>query len=378
MTDNQGRVRVAMLGLGGIAQSVHLPLLQRNRENIDVVALVDLSRAQLERFGPRYGIDPAHCYTHVSQLTDDIDNGNLEIDAAIIATGGTHVDDVAALGSRGVKVLVEKPLGYSHQELDRLDQALAKAGHQPTEAFRVGYMKEHDPASIKAKELIAETDVRAIHVTILHPADGRQLEFARLAPRSDDLPSELLSELGAVMADDVASMIGDVDETAQKYFTNVFLGSIIHDIALTRFLGHPIDTVTDVVLSGDAFPGSITAHGKTTTGVPWFLSWHFIDDYPVYRETLEYHHNTGSIELEFATPYILQAPTKLTVTSGGDDLSVSDQLLTWPQSESFEQEHRRLIALVSGKPEEGSCLDEARDDLEVAHKMWRAAHRTDS
>lgn len=365
-------VSVALLGLGGIAQSVHLPLLQRSRETFDVVSLVDLSISQLNRFSTRYGVDRGQCFTTVDELVSAIENG-LKVDAAIIATGGTHVDDVAALASRGVCILAEKPLGYSIRELDRLAESLKAVGRTPEEALRIGYMKEYDPASVRAKDELESSSVRAIHVTVLHPADERQLRFARLAPRVDDVQADVAARLHDHFNDDVSSMIDTNDEMSRKYFTNVFLGSIIHDIALLRYLGHPIGTVDAVRLSGDAFPGSITAHGLTRTGVPWILSWHFIDQYPVYREILEFHHETGTIELEFPTPYILQAPTTLKISAGSPDLSVTQQTLTWPQSESFENEHLALGALVTGNSLPGSTLQEGYDDLVVAHQLWSRA-----
>ena len=60
--------RVALIGLGGIAQSVHLPVIQRNRAEVDLAAVVELSPSRLTTFGERYGVPQEGRFTSLDAL----------------------------------------------------------------------------------------------------------------------------------------------------------------------------------------------------------------------------------------------------------------------------------------------------------------------
>lgn len=69
---------------------------------------------------------------------------------------------------------------------------------------------------------------------------------------------------------------------------------------------------------------------------------------------------------------MLNAPTVLRVSAGGDRLisQVSEQ--TWPQEEAFERELHCLLDLASGGTPDGSSIRAARHDLASAQALWRA------
>ena len=364
--------RLAVVGLGGISQSVHLPVIQRNRADVDLVALVELSRARLDTIAERYGVPAEGRFTSLDDLVAAIDSGDLAVDAAIIATGGGHTDEALALVRAGVKVLVEKPLGWSGRDLDTLENGFTEIGRSPEEWLRIGYMKEHDPAVAAAKALLADVTPREVRVEVLHPADGAQLQFAHLEAASDDVDPVTLAALSTRSQRSIDEAIPTADDTLRKLWTNVLLGSIVHDIALTRHLGLGLTDVIHARRVGDQFPGSVFAVGTTGNGVAWNLGWHFIADYPEYRETITVHHDKGTIELRFATPYVLNAPTVLRVSTGDDQLNSQVSEQTWPQEEAFERELRSLLTLASGGTPDGSSIRAARQDLASAQALWRA------
>lgn len=366
------RPRIAVIGLGAIAQSVHLPLIQRNRADVDLVALVELSPTRLDTLGDRYGVPINGRFTRLDTLLSAIDAGAVRLDAAIIATGGGHTEEALDLIRAGVRVLVEKPLGWSTQDLDALEDGLADLGIDAGNVLRIGYMKEYDPAVAAAKSLLADVTVREVRIEVLHPADGTQLRFARLEPASDDADPAALAAIAARGQHSISEAIGTDDTTLRQLWSNVILGSIIHDIALTRHLGLGLDKVIHARRQGDLFPGSVFGVGLTADQLPWNLGWHFLSDYPEYCETLTVHHERGTVQLQFATPYILNAPTVLRVCDGGDQLTSQVALRTWPQEEAFERELHGLLSLAAGAPTEGSTLHDARRDLASAQALWRA------
>ena len=53
------RVRVGVVGLGAVAQAVHLPLLDRLGDRFEISAIADLSPSLVETIGERYRVPAA-------------------------------------------------------------------------------------------------------------------------------------------------------------------------------------------------------------------------------------------------------------------------------------------------------------------------------
>lgn len=356
--------KIAVIGLGGIAQSVHLPVLTRLHDRAEIAALVDLSAKRVADIRASYGTG-IQGFTSVDDLLQARQNG-LEIDGALLATAGSHARDAARLTEAGVPVLVEKPLGYSHPELDQIS-------HQ--ESMRIGYMKEYDPAARVAREELSGLQIRAIEVEVLHPADQAQLAFANLRSATSDVDRQILDQANEPLQSALISVLGeDIYREHQgdldRLYPNVILGSIVHDIALLRYLVGGIGTVDSACHYGPEFPGSLAFSGELAqVDAPWFLNWHFIADYPRYRETITIHHETGTLQLVFDVPYLLNVATELNTWGREGSLGVNRRQRTWPQAEAFETEWREFLDLIDGEAHPGSSLPEARLDLDVAGRM---------
>ena len=365
--------RIAVVGAGGIAQAVHLPILQRNRGRAALVALVELSPHRRNLVAGRYGIPDAARFATTTELVAAIGSGAIAVDAAILATSGLHCADVTALLGAGLTVLSEKPLAYSLSELDDLERFAEVRGIDLAGRLRIGYMKEYDPAVVEARQLLKKLSVRAVTIEVLHPADDRQLEFARLLPAETDLPQEAITAAGTRMAAVLTEALGAAPEDLRRTYSSVVLGSIVHDIALLRTLGFALETVTQATRWTDSFPGSITATGTTSGGtVPWQLGWHFIGGYPEYAETVTFHHEAGTLQLQFPTPYLLNAPTRLRTEAASSRLGRTSTDQLWPQEEAFERELFALLDLAEGRAAPGSSVGEARADLITAQLLHQA------
>lgn len=365
---------VAVIGLGAISQSVHLPLLRRNAEQFDIVALVDLSSERVADMAARYGVSESNRFGTVDALTAAVRSGALHVDAAILATTGSHAGDVLRLVRAGIRVLAEKPLAYSIAELDGLKTHAAQAGIDLRDWVRVGYMKEYDAASRRAKELLADVSLRAVSVEVLHPLDGSQLEFARLAAPTADVTREMLAPILSATGVVVDSAVGaDLPVELRTLYTNVVLGSIVHDIGLLRMLVGGLGDVHMAQHWGSKMPGSVHAQGTLAReSTPWSVDWHYIAAYPDYRETVTFHHETGTIELVFGVPYVTNLPTVLRVTENDQRPGIRVTESRWMQQEAFENELFALAALVRGERPEGASVDESIADVRVGQRIIRA------
>jgi predicted dehydrogenase len=120
---DNGEVRIGVLGLGAIAQVVHLPILTQ-LPNARVVAVSDADGPKAASLASRFGID------RVYDNDDDIFRAD-DIDGLVICTP-SHLHEqqaIAALES-GKHVLVEKPLALGADEARRVVDAAEKAGRK--------------------------------------------------------------------------------------------------------------------------------------------------------------------------------------------------------------------------------------------------------
>lgn len=357
-------VRVGVVGLGGIAQTAHLPLLRRRWDLFDVTAVADLSQDRCDTVGASLGVPPERRF---ADLVTMLDSG--AVDAVVLLTGGSHGPETLECVRRGIPVLCEKPLAFTVAEADAIAEAEAQ---QSRPLVLVGYMKEYDDAVVRAAAAIPTTGIRAVDVEVLHPADGAQLAFANLLPAPADVDPTRLATLTDQTAQVVDAALGTkAPAMLRTLYTNVLLGSIVHDVSLLRHLLGGIDTVDGARhWPPEVMPGSIELSGTIADGARLHIGWHFIPDYPAYRETVTIHHASGSVQLVFAVPYVLNLPTELTVVSStgtGEERATSRA-----STEAFENEIVAFHAMVVHKVAPSSGVAQGRADIVTGQQMAQA------
>ncbi|UUL76970.1 TIM barrel protein [Pseudarthrobacter sp. Fe7] len=358
-------LRIGVVGLGAVAQSVHLPLIKRRWDLFDLAAVADLSPTLLAQVGAQYGVPSEHQHQNLADMLD-----GEELDAVVLLTSGSHGGAALQCIEAGVAVFCEKPLAFSLAEI----QLLRKAEHgQGRPMLLLGYMKEYDPAVLTLKErLPGMKDMRFLNVEVLHPAGSAQLAFANLRPGARDIPAEVLSKLVASDAAKLDAALGqDSPELLRRLYSGVILGSLIHDIALVRSLVGPLQKVDAVHYWAEQDePGSIEISATAADGVRVHFNWHYLADYPVYRETVTVHHTTGSAKLEFGVPYLLNAPTTLQMTEKAG-AGVSDSV-TRDVTEAFEQELVAFHRMADSGEAPPTGIGEGEADVRVAQLIAAA------
>lgn len=113
-------LRVGLLGVGSIAQTVHLPVLA-TLPDVDITAVGDVARATADAIASRFEIPRVH------RSDDDLLN-DPELDAVLICTPN-HLHEAQAVTAlqAGKHVLVERPLAFTAKGAERVVKAAAKA-----------------------------------------------------------------------------------------------------------------------------------------------------------------------------------------------------------------------------------------------------------
>lgn len=357
-------IRIGVAGLGAVAQSVHLPLIRRRWDLFELVAVADLSPSQATDIGRQFGLEAEHCHGNLSDMLDAE-----ELDGVLLLTSGSHGAPVLECISRGVAVFCEKPLALSLGEIDAI-QSAEKEADRPL--LLLAYMKEYDPAVVRLRrQLPPMADIRYVNVEVLHPSGSSQLDFARLRPPAADVDPRALAALRGADDAAVSKVLGETAPPAlRNLYSGVILGSLIHDISLIRCLFGAISGIDAVeVWAEQDNPGSIEVSGTLSANARLHMHWHYLENYPRYRETVTIHHTTGSFELEFTVPYLLNAPTQLRIvqSDGRSEATSTVRDVT----EAFELELEAFHAMVQDciAPPTGST--EGRQDLVTGQSIAR-------
>jgi predicted dehydrogenase len=334
-----------VIGLGAVAQAVHLPLLAKHPGRFRPTALCDLSPSTCARLGDRLGIDESRRFEAAAELI-----GADDLDAVAILTSGSHGELATAAARAGLAIFCEKPLAYTLAELEEL------AALEPR--LMLGYMKLYDPAVERARALLADRPApRAIDVTVLHPPDAPQLAHAALPARPTDLDEAMLDALNVADAALLERALGSVPEEISQLYGGAILGSIVHELAVIRYLaGGPL-----TVEFADAWERSIALDGRLPSGARVSIRWHYLERYPAYREEIRVHDEAGTIALAFPAPYLLHAPTVLTVVDAdGEGERRSESRWT---AEAFERQWLAFADFVQGGAAPRAGIAEGREDV---------------
>ncbi|MFA5805482.1 MAG: Gfo/Idh/MocA family oxidoreductase [Melioribacteraceae bacterium] len=137
------KTKVAVIGLGGIAQLVHLPILSKLM-NVQISAVADIKKNQLNSVSEKFNIEKH--YTDYKEMLD-----KEEIEAVIIATPtNTHLEIALDCLKANKHILIEKPIARNVSEAKQINAASKKYKKQ----VMVGMNLRYRPDAMLMKSLV--------------------------------------------------------------------------------------------------------------------------------------------------------------------------------------------------------------------------------
>jgi predicted dehydrogenase len=115
------KLRVGLLGVGAIAQVVHLPVLSQLRD-VELVGVGDADQPRARAIASRFGIPRVFARDEDAFAADDLD--------AIIICTPTHLHEAQSIAALqgGKHVLIEKPLAPTPEAVERVLRVAEEAG----------------------------------------------------------------------------------------------------------------------------------------------------------------------------------------------------------------------------------------------------------
>jgi predicted dehydrogenase len=348
------RLSIGVIGLGEVAQVVHLPVLRSLPDRYEIAAVCDLSPGVLDRVGA--GVPRR--YTDAVAMLDDT-----YLDCVLVLNSDEyHAEVTVAALDRGIHVLVEKPMCLSPREAEQIIAARDRSGA----TVMVGYMRRFAPAFVEATRRIGE--LGPINYARVHDIIGRnQLLIDQTAhvDRPGDLPRSALEARWARGRALVADALGDVpDRLAGGYRLLCGLGS--HDLsAMRELLGRPRGVAAARMWRDGRFIAALLEYDDFVvayeTGV---------DEQLRFDAHIEVYGDRATMRVQYDTPYVRHLPTTLiTEESRGDALhrTVSRPHLKDPYTHELEYFHEMITG--GGRPK--TDPEDFAADLELFAELIR-------
>ncbi len=208
-------VRIGIIGVGGIAQGVHLPEIQASNGGV-ITAICDIDKETLKKVGDKYGIEEQYRFENYMDLINcDV------VDAVEVCTPNyLHVPFAIAAVKAGKPVNVEKPLSVNLQEAEKLGKALEEAPVPNMMCFSYRFK----PAVRYAKDILDKGllgDIVHVNVEYLKSSafwKGRRLDWRFVKEYAG---TGVLGDLGVHLIDMAQFLLGDMTSVCAKAATVV-------------------------------------------------------------------------------------------------------------------------------------------------------------
>ncbi len=147
------KLRVGIIGCGGIFRNLHAPYYEEPTRRADIVAIADINEAAAQEQADRFGAD---AYTDYRALLDRQD-----IDAVDVCVHPRpHLEITLVATDAGKHILMEKPMCCNVAEGDKMIAAAENAGV----LLMVAYMMRFDPGYMKLKSLLDDGTLGALQM----------------------------------------------------------------------------------------------------------------------------------------------------------------------------------------------------------------------
>lgn len=131
------KVKIGIIGCGGIANQKHLPAMKANSDLCEVVAFCDIIRERAEKACEEYGVPDSQVCEDYREL---LANEAVEV-VHVLTPNVSHSEITIAAFQSGKHVYCEKPMSHSPVEAQKMIDAWKKSGKQ----FTIGYQNRFRP-----------------------------------------------------------------------------------------------------------------------------------------------------------------------------------------------------------------------------------------
>lgn len=159
------KLKVGIVGCGGIANGKHLPSMKKIG-NFEIVALCDLIVERAEKAKEEYGTEDARVYTDYTEMLKE----EKDIEAVYVLTpNSVHAPVSIAAMEAGKNVMCEKPMAKTYAEA----KAMVETAERTGKILTIGYQSRYRGDSAYLKQACMNGDLGEIYYAKAHAVRRR-------------------------------------------------------------------------------------------------------------------------------------------------------------------------------------------------------------
>ncbi len=350
-----GRIKVGLIGLGEVAQLMHLPLLADD-QRFEITAVTDASPSLVAYVAGRYGVKTRHASAE-ALIADPA------LDAVFILTPDhLHAPLLERAIRAGKHVFIEKPAALTAAEL----RPLIELDRDNRKIVFIGYMRRYAPAFTALKDrLPSRGEIRHVRVRDLIRESQFFVDQTRNVFRATDVPADLIAEGRARTQALLRSVMGEGAPPDQLRAYQVLTGLSSHSFSAMRELfGSPLGVAAarqhrgeNVLVMFDY--GSFTALYEAV-----------IHDVARFDAGIEVLTMNQHYKINYDTPYVRNLPTRLEVTTS-DAHSTGTEIVGPFYEDAFRVELGAFHHAVTTGEKPKTALSDSLADLELFAEVGR-------
>lgn len=346
-------IRVGLIGLGEVAQLMHLPLLADD-PRWRIAGVSDISARLTDAIGERYSAE-----IRTTSPEELIAAPGIDV-IFILAPDERHAPLLEATMAAGKHVFIEKPAALTAEALRPL------ASRRTEKVVFVGYMRRFSRPFLAMKEQMPEaSEIRHVRIRDLICESPFFVAQTRPVLRADDIPASVVAAGRTAAEAMVRGIVGGGASAEQVRAYRVLTGLGSHSLSAMRELLGPPGRVIAAHQSGGLSVSVLFDYGGFACSYEAVIT-----DVPVFDSGLDVIAGDRRLSLTYDTPYIRYLPTTLTITRVGPDGAAND-IVGPHHADPFRIELDAFHdAIVKGAPVK-TTLTDSLEDLELIAEVAR-------
>lgn len=159
------KLKIAVIGCGGIANQKHLPALKNQSDKCEIVAFCDIIKERAEKACEEYGVQGARVYEDYRELLKE-----KEIDVVHVCTPNvSHCPITCDAFEAGKHVMCEKPMAANTEDAQKMLEAWRASGKK----FTIGYQNRFREDTQTLKRACEAGDLGEIYHARAHAVRRR-------------------------------------------------------------------------------------------------------------------------------------------------------------------------------------------------------------
>lgn len=309
---------IAVVGLGAVAQTVHLPLISRRWDLVELAAIVDHSPRRLGDVARATGLDEDRRFATAENLLAAVKERRIRLGGAVVATTSERADIALAFAERGIPVLLEGPIALSPAHAAKLTAFEQMCGRS---LVMMSEPLQYDDAWTDLRSASRIADIRLVQLETVMPSTSALVKHARVTPSSYDVDAERRRVLRGAELDELTDALGAAaGQKDRDLYTKGVLAGVVPQLAALRPAFGEVETIEQArQWPPGVVPGSIAVDGTLASGVRFSATWHYLPFQPEPRHTVTVLASRRTVRAELASPFRIDDRSRWSVTERDDD-----------------------------------------------------------